>query len=104
ETKLTARLGNLPPLPDTADEVREVAAALKADPATDIYLGAAATESRVLSMRLDDRRVVMFATHGLLPGDLDGLSEPALALSAPARPGAAAESGEAGDDGLLTAS
>ena len=42
-------------------------------------------------------RVVAFATHGLIPGDLDGLAEPALALSAP-RPGA--DDG----DGLLTMS
>ena len=29
-----------------------------------------------------DRRVVAFATHGLRPGDLPGLSRPALALAA----------------------
>jgi CHAT domain-containing protein len=34
-------------------------------------------------MKLDDRRVVMFATHGLIPGELDGLNQPALALSSP---------------------
>src|SRR5207253_7390933 len=28
-------------------------------------------------------RVIAFATHGLVPGDLTGLTEPALALSAP---------------------
>src|SRR5262249_12787039 len=28
-------------------------------------------------------RIVAFATHGLMPGDLDGLAQPALALSAP---------------------
>jgi len=37
----------------------------------------------------------MFATHGLVPGDLDGLTEPALALSAPAVTGLPG-------DGLLT--
>ena len=41
--------------------------------------------AQVRTMKLDDRRVVMFATHGLVPGDLDGLSQPALALSAPSR-------------------
>ena len=39
-----------------------------------------------------DRRVIAFATHGLVPGDLNGLTQPALALSAPQVDG----------DGLLT--
>jgi len=83
ETVNSADLAQLPRLPDTAEEVREVAEALKADPAHDVFLGAAANERTVRSTRLDDRRVVMFATHGLVPGDLDGLNEPALALTAP---------------------
>jgi CHAT domain-containing protein len=91
----SADLSILPRLPDTAVEVREVAAALKADLQQDVFLGAAANEQQVQTMRLDDRRVVMFATHGLLPGDLDGLTQPALALSAPAVTGV-------GGDGLLT--
>jgi CHAT domain-containing protein len=37
----------------------------------------------------------MFATHGLVPGDLNGLTQPALALSAPNVAGT-------GGDGLLT--
>ena len=80
----SATLADLPRLPDTATEVREVAMALRADPDKDVYLGAAASERQVRTMKLDDRRVVMFATHGLVPGDLDGLSQPALALTAPA--------------------
>jgi len=60
-----------------------------------LYLGAAANERTVKSMRLADRKVVMFATHGLVPGDLDGLTQPALALSAPAVAGVEG-------DGLLT--
>jgi CHAT domain-containing protein len=31
---------------------------------------------------LSDRRVIAFATHGLKPGDLPGLSRPALAMAA----------------------
>ncbi|MGO8869767.1 MAG: CHAT domain-containing protein [Alphaproteobacteria bacterium] len=92
-----AELGLLPRLPETAEEVREVALALHANPQTDVFLGARASEETVRKMKLDDRRVVMFATHGLVPGDLDGLSEPALALSAPSVAG-----GEG--DGLLTMS
>jgi CHAT domain-containing protein len=79
----TAEIGELPRLPDTADEVKEVAETLKADPAKDVYLGAQANEQVVRTVDLNDRRVIMFATHGLLPGDIDGLTEPALALSAP---------------------
>ena len=93
----SAELAELPRLPDTAAEVREVATALKADPVKDVYLGAQANEQVVRTVDLADRRVVMFATHGLVPGDLDGLTEPALALTAPAVanvPG----------DGLLTVS
>ena len=33
-----------------------------------------------------NRRVVTFSTHGLVPGDLPGLSQPALALAATDRP------------------
>jgi CHAT domain-containing protein len=91
----SADLAQLPRLADTAEEVTSIALALKADPAADVFLGAAASERRVTSFELGDRRVVMFATHGLVPGDLDGLTQPALALSAPAVAG-----GEG--DGLLT--
>ena len=79
----SAELAQLPRLPDTAAEVREIALALGADPDKDVMLGAKATEKAVRSMKLDDRRVVMFATHGLIPGELDGLNQPALALSSP---------------------
>jgi CHAT domain-containing protein len=95
EDLASAGLASLPRLPDTAVEVREVAAALQADPQHDVFLGPLANEERVVSMKLDNRRILMFATHGLVPGDLDGLDEPALALSAPDIPGS-------GGDGLLT--
>ena len=42
-------------------------------------------------------RVVYFATHGLLAGDVKGLGEPSLALTIPNKPSEL-------DDGLLTAS
>lgn len=90
-------LSDLERLPDTAIELREVAAAMGADPRQDVRLGAQATEAAVRSADLSNRRVVMFATHGLVPGDLDGLSQPALALTPPSIAG-----GGVGD-GLLTA-
>jgi len=97
EDLASAGLGELPRLPDTAEELREVALSLGADPKRDIFLGEKASEETVETMRLDDRRVVMFATHGLVPGDINGLTQPALALSPPAIAGGRG-------DGLLTAS
>ena len=91
----SAELGLLPRLPDTAEEVRSIAAALQADPALDVRVGRDANEQVVETMNLADRRVVMFATHGLVPGDLNGLTQPALALTAPEVAGVPG-------DGLLT--
>lgn len=85
----------LPPLPDTAQEIEDIAAILKAG-GDNVLLGPLATETNVKNRRLDEHRVVMFATHGLVPGDLDGLTQPALALSNPAI------TGEKDADGLLT--
>jgi Tfp pilus assembly protein PilF len=86
----------LPPLPDTADELKAVAKDLGA-PASDIHLGRDASETTVKRLRLVNYRVVYFATHGLVAGDIKGLAEPSLALSIPA------QSSDL-DDGLLTAS
>jgi CHAT domain-containing protein len=90
----SAEYGQLPRLPDTADEVRSIAVALRADTG-DVILGAKASPTTVKQMDLRNRRIVMFATHGLVPGDLSGLGQPALALSAPDVTGNPA-------DGLLT--
>ncbi|MFH1351593.1 MAG: CHAT domain-containing protein [Pseudomonadota bacterium] len=76
-------LEDLNRLPDTAEEIRSIAQTLEADLTKDIFLGKQASEARVKAMDLSDRRVIAFASHGLLPGDLDGLDQPALALSAP---------------------
>ena len=76
-------LSVLPPLPDTREEVNEIARALRADLNRDVFFGEAASESQVKSLDLSDYRVIAFATHGLIPGDLDGLVQPALALSSP---------------------
>lgn len=82
-TQDSANIGSLPPLPDTAEEVKAIAVALNADLHGDIFLGKEASEERVKSMDLSDVRTLAFATHGLLPGELDGLEQPALALSSP---------------------
>ncbi len=69
-------------LPDTREEVMAIATALGADPQKDLFLGLDANRKKVLETDLSDRRIVAFATHGLIPGDLSGLHQPALALSA----------------------
>jgi CHAT domain-containing protein len=60
-----------------------------------LKLGKDANEDAVKTIDLSRFKVVAFATHGLVPGELDGLTQPALALSAPAVAGI-------GGDGLLT--
>lgn len=94
-TMVSSQIGMLSRLPDTAEEITGIAAMLGADPSRDIYLGLRATESRVKKMDLSNRKVIAFATHGLVPGDLDGLDQPALALSGP-------EVTRGSEDGLLT--
>ena len=93
-----AGIARLPRLPDTRTEIEQIAAALDADPDRDVYLGRAATEAAVKAADLEPYQVVSFATHGLVPGDLDGLAEPALALTAPEL------GGDSTNDGLLTLS
>jgi CHAT domain-containing protein len=90
-----AELALLPRLPDTADELKSIALALQADPSKVLYLGKNASESTVKTMNLSGFKVLAFATHGLVPGELNGLTQPALALSSPAVTGENA-------DGLLT--
>ncbi len=79
----SAELSLLPRLPDTADELKSIALALQVDPSKVLYLGKEANVRNVESMDLAKFRVVAFATHGLIPGDLNGLTQPALALTAP---------------------
>ena len=73
----------LAPLPDTREEILSIAQTLKADPQKDVFLGLQASKDNVKKSDLRNRRIVAFATHGLIPGDFPNLEEPALALSAP---------------------
>jgi CHAT domain-containing protein len=91
-----AKLSSLPRLPDTADELNAIAKSLGA-PASDIHLRTDASETTVKHTPLADYRVLYFATHGLVAGDIKGLAEPSLALTMPRQPSEL-------DDGLLTAS
>jgi CHAT domain-containing protein len=90
-----AELAMLPRLPDTREELTAMARALDVDPDKALFLGRAANEEKVEGQDLSRYRIVAFATHGLVPGDLDGLTQPALALSAPEVAGVKG-------DGLLT--
>ncbi|MFM6932737.1 MAG: tetratricopeptide repeat protein [Novosphingobium sp.] len=89
----------LPALPEAAAELRAIAAALPG--ARDIVLvGAASAEEKVKAMSLSgelaNARVLAFATHGLVAGEMRGLWEPALLLGT--------SGPESGEDGLLGAS
>jgi CHAT domain-containing protein len=90
----------LPSLPETADELRAVAKELGAR-SEDIKLGEAATVQSVKTLPLNNYRVVYFATHALVAGEVEKFAkvkaEPALVLSIPDEP-------SEDDDGLLRAS
>lgn len=91
----SATLGQLPRLPDTAQELKSIALALEADPTKVLNLGKEANERKVKTTDLSKFRIIAFATHGLVPGELDGLTQPALALTAP-------NVADVDGDGLLT--
>lgn len=91
----TVDISQLAPLPGTRREIRAIAAAFESGK-SQVLLGAEASETAFREADLSDRDVIVFATHGLISGELQGLAEPALALTPPATPTFL-------DDGLLTA-
>lgn len=93
---MDALRSGLAPLPETETELRRIADGFKAA-AGDLYIGKAATETAVKTAALNKYKIVYFATHGLIAGEVEGLGEPALAFSLPDEPSER-------DDGLLTAS
>ena len=76
----------IPALPETRLEIEAIAASLGSNAANDAYFGDRATRESVLNSsktgQLFKKRVLVFATHGLVPGDLPNLTQPALALAA----------------------
>lgn len=90
-----AAVRDLPRLPGAGEELRRMLASFGGHGA--LWTDANATESAIKSADLGQYRVLAFATHGLIGGDVQGLAEPALVLTPPA-------TGTATDDGLLTAS
>ena len=91
----SADLAKLPRRANTADEVKGIALALNTDLTRNVFTGKAANEGWVETMNLSGYKVLACATHGLVPGDLNSLTQPALALTSPAIAGGK-------DDGLLT--
>jgi len=86
----TARaIDDLPALPDANRELSALAAALGTGSAR-LLVGPQATEAELRGASVPDGALLAFATHGLVSGELDGLDEPALLLTA---------AGD--DDGLL---
>ncbi|MEM6305202.1 MAG: CHAT domain-containing protein [Pseudomonadota bacterium] len=83
-------------LPATRTELERIAQTI--GPANSaLFLGAAATEAAFKATTFPAGATVSVATHGLVAGELSGLSEPALVFTPP-------DTATAKDDGLLTAS
>lgn len=89
------RISELPALPAAASELQRIAAAL---PGTDklLLIGRDAAEENFKTQDLSRADLIVFATHGLLAGEVRGLWEPALLLGTRTSDGA--------EDGLLGAS
>lgn len=85
----------LPPLPGTRAELDAIARDFGSDRAR-LLLGDAANESDLRAMDLTPYGTIVFATHALVGGEMEGVAEPGLVLARP-------HGGEP-DDGVLTAS
>jgi CHAT domain-containing protein len=87
------------PLPETADEVCEVARSVGAQ-LDDVHIGARATETEIKRLsaagELAKYRIIHIATHGVVAGELSGAQEPGLLLTPP-------PTATAADDGYLSA-
>ena len=96
DKKITNRIQDLCPLPDTSREILAISKILGASN-KDLYLKNRATEKNVKSINFIDKDIVIFATHGLITEDIVDLKEPALVLTPPDKITEI-------DDGLLRAS
>jgi CHAT domain-containing protein/tetratricopeptide (TPR) repeat protein len=79
------RYSDIPALPETRDELMAIANILKADTKNSLHFGDGASKASVLKSNKDGellkKKVIAFATHGLMAGDLPHLTQPALALA-----------------------
>ncbi|WP_421938003.1 CHAT domain-containing protein [Phenylobacterium sp.] len=87
----------LAPLPHTRSELLAIARSVGAQ-ATSLRLGDDATEAAIKSdATLASARIVVLATHGLIPTSINRLDEPGLVFTPPSTPSSL-------DDGYLSAS
>ena len=84
-----------PELPETAIELKKISK--KFDENSKLYLRDEFNEEKINSINFDNYKVVSFASHALVVGEIDGLAEPSIVLSLP-------EEITDKNDGLLTAS
>ena len=84
-----------PELPETAVELKKISK--KFDQNSKLFLRDEFNEDKINSINFDNYKVVSFASHALVVGEIDGLSEPSIVLSLP-------EKITDNNDGLLTAS
>jgi CHAT domain-containing protein/tetratricopeptide (TPR) repeat protein len=92
-----AALMKLSSLPGTRRELLAIARTL-GSPEDSLLLAEAATESRVKSPALlANAGIIVFATHAMLPGQIEGNAEPGLVMTPP-------DEASSSDDGYLTAS
>lgn len=91
-------IASLAPLPDTESEITAISRALGVSGREHLLLGREATEANLRDRSLERYRILYFATHGLLPGELKCQAEPGLVLTPPAN------AKSRSNDGLLEAS
>lgn len=82
-------IADLPDLAEARAELLELAAR-SLNGRSSIFTGAEATEAQLRSLSVQSGDVLAFATHGLVSGEIEGVSEPALVLTP-----------DGDDDGLL---
>jgi len=90
------RIRQQPSLPDTAIELQRIAGLLQASN-DDLFLREEATEQRIKETTLNQYRLLSFATHGVLAGEMGFGIEPGLILTPP-------EESTDLDDGFLSMS
>ncbi len=77
-TAIDYRLVN--PLPETYLEAEAIGKSVNAPP-NSVIRGIDATRTRVMKENLADQRLVVFATHGILPGEVPGMRKAGLAMA-----------------------
>ncbi len=85
-----------PPLPETEEEVREIAKIMGVAPEPpQVLLSVMASETNLKKAGIEKYRYIHFATHASLPGMVQGINEPFILLG---------QVENYGDDGFLTLS